>query len=551
MRKIVFFSIFVLFFAANATANSIADMETEYIKDRIESVSVARVKCSDNLRCGSSLVKQFYINNQFTPVWIKDGEPSANVDKLITILSNSYQDGLYPESYHLQQINSMLNELKNIKDQDDIAYKSASLDMTLTDAFFLYSSDLAFGAVNNKTTYPNWIITKRTVNLLDIFNNALKSDDIVSALNDLSPHYKEYTKLKAQLAKYQEIASKMHNWPTVPEGPKLKRGMHDPRVSALQKRLIASGELGSFFGKSKKGTFDKNLEEAVIKYQKSNGLNADGVVGKTTIEALNVPLITRIKQIELNMDRLRWLPSELGTSYVMVNIPDFSLNLVEDGKVVLNMPVIVGKDEGLQSCVLSSQITYLDLNPYWYIPNSIATKDLLPKLRKDPGYLEKNDIKIYTAYGSNGAEIDPKSIKWDKVDTSTWGYKFRQEPGAENPLGRIKFIFQNKCGIYLHDTSSPQLFKNHRRDFSHGCIRIGKPIELATYLLADKPGWSKEQIESAIDSEKSKAITLTKPMNIHIVYATAWVDEDDVLQFRNDIYSIDDIPFPIWLPQEK
>ncbi len=540
------FSILCLFFASLVWSDDLSEQETSYIKDKIESVTMARIKCSNNLRCGSPLVKEFYIQNQYAPIWTKDGKLSTNGEKLLDSINSAYTNGLNPESYHLEIINSLQEQLKNTTDTDDLANLSANLDTILTDAFFLYGSHLSNGVVNNKTVYPNWVVTKHAVNLIEKLNQAIDSGDINIILDSLSPKYPEYKELKKQLAIYQDIATKMRNWPVVPGGPKLKEGMHDKRITLLQKRLLASGELKSI-PKDKKGIFDDNLQNAVIKYQKSNGLTADGVVGKTSFDALNVPLIKRIKQIELNMDRLRWLPDDLGNSYVMVNIPDFSLNVVDNGHNVLTMPVIVGKDDGLQSCVLSSQITYMDINPYWYIPNSIAIKDVLPKLHKDPSYLAKNNIKIYTAYGDNATEIDGAKIKWSKIESGNFIYKLRQEPGPKNPLGHIKFIFDNKCGIYLHDTSTPALFNSHKRDLSHGCIRIGKPVELAAYLASDKPNWSEDKIKSAIDAKDRHVITLTHPMNIHIVYATAWVNDDGVLQFRNDIYSIDDIPFSVAL----
>ncbi|MBP9743153.1 MAG: L,D-transpeptidase family protein, partial [Burkholderiales bacterium] len=242
------------------------------------------------------------------------------------------------------------------------------------------------------------------------------------------------------------------------------------------------------------------------------------------------------------------LPSDLGTQYIMVNIPSFSLKVIANDQTVLDMPVIVGSERGLHSCVLSSQITYLDINPYWYIPNSIALRDMLPKLKHNPSYLIENHIKMYTSYGLDGKEVNSKDISWNKVESNIFPYKLRQEPGADNSLGRVKFIFPNDCGIYLHDTSTPQLFQNSKRDLSHGCIRIGKPIELAAYLLQDKSGWDQEKIVSTIASNTSKIVMLNKPMNIHIIYATAWVNESGVLQFRKDIYGMDAIPYPVYLP---
>lgn len=517
----------------------------DLISENIINSNLSRPMCSDNLRCSSLYTKQFYQKESGEPVWSQEGITLPTVDRFITILSNSYQDGLNPESYHLEVIKKLKSDLNAIPIADASEERVtilADLDTTLTDAFFIYASNLAYGKINNKEVYPNWIITKRSVDLMSKFNEA-HSGNIQDVLDSLSPHYPEYMKLKEKLAKYQRITMD-GGWPMVEAGPKLQIGDHGKRVNELQRRLLVTGELDKIH---KKGTFDQSLKEALIKFQMSHGLKGDGIAGAGTVQALSVSAKMRTQQIELNMDRLRWLPSDLGRRYILVNIPDYSLTVMENGKKVMTMPVIVGKDEGLQSCVLSSKINYLEFNPYWYIPKSIAVKDILPKLKKNPNYLNEKDIQVFTDYGSS--PLNSKEIKWSKIEPNTFIYKLREEPGEENPLGRVKFIFPNTCGIYLHDTSNPELFKKSKRTFSHGCIRIGKPIELATYLLADKPNWAEDKILAKIETGDNKAINLTDPINIHIVYATAWVDQDNVLQFRNDVYNIDSIPYNLALPE--
>lgn len=547
MKIKYFICMSVLFplFIANVVADELFyqdDLANNYIASQFESDSLTRAQCSQTVRCGSSYTKQFYRDNNYHLVWSNNGQVLPLVTDGLTILEDSYQDGLNPPDYHIVEIKSLLEHLKkNNEDKEKIA----QLDMLVTDAFFLYWGHLASGRVNNKIVYPNWIIAKRAVNLIDVLHQVLQSQNFNDTTNQLITHNQEYIKLKQQLGIYQQLALKHKSWGQITVGSKIIQGMHGDRVYMLQQRLLASGELKHT---TQNKVFDRDLLEAVVLFQQNNGLVADGVVGKTTIETLNIPLLTRIKQIELNMDRFRYLPSDLGAQYIMVNIPNFSLKVIANDQTVLDMPVIVGRERGLQSCVLSSQITYLDINPYWYIPNSIALRDMLPKLKHNSNYLIENHIKMYTSYAVDGKEINSKGINWNKVESNIFPYKLRQEPGADNSLGRIKFIFQNDCGIYLHDTSTPQLFNNSKRDLSHGCIRIGKPIELATYLLQDKTGWDQEKILATINSNTSKVVTLKKPIDIHIIYATAWVNESGTLQFRNDIYGMDTIPYPIYLP---
>ena len=238
---------------------------------------------------------------------------------------------------------------------------------------------------------------------------------------------------------------------------------------------------------------------------------------KDTLTELNVPAPDRLRQLQANMERWRWLPSSLGDRYILVNVPEFRLDIVEGGKSVYNMRVVVGKDQS-RTPAFSDKMTFIELNPTWTLPDSITQKEILPKLAADPGYLERHGMEVLPG---------PK-------------YRLRQRAGKDNPLGQIKFMFPNEFDIYLHDTPADHLFDRAERDFSHGCIRLEKPIELAALLLKGDPKWTQESIQTAIASGGHETITLAKPLPVHILYWTAWVEPDGLVAFRKDIYGHDD-----------
>jgi murein L,D-transpeptidase YcbB/YkuD len=254
-------------------------------------------------------------------------------------------------------------------------------------------------------------------------------------------------------------------------------------------------------------------------------------VDEETLAELNVPVQDRIRQLQVNMERWRWLPGSFGDRYILVNVPEFRLDLVEGGKTAYTMRVVVGKDQS-RTPAFSDKMTYLELNPAWNIPDTIAREEILPKLASDPGYLARNNMEVIP-------------------DTDG---RLRQRPGPDNPLGKIKFMFPNEYDIYLHDTPADHLFSRTERDFSHGCIRLEKPLELANILLKGDPEWTPEALQAAIDSGEQKTISLDRPLPVHILYWTAWVEKDGSVQFRKDIYGHDeqlekalaDEP-PIWL----
>jgi len=323
----------------------------------------------------------------------------------------------------------------------------------------------------------------------------------------------------------------------VSRGSSLKRNSASDRVVELKRRFVASGDLVSDTV-SGSNLFNEQLEQAVIAFQKRHGLKPDGIAGRTTLNALNIPLKQRIRQMELNLERLRWILGNPEQRSIVINIANFELNVIEEGKPVLSMKVIVGKPY-MRTPVFTAKMTHLILNPSWNVPDSIAQKEILEKIKRAPHYLAEQDIRVLKGWGVREQEIDPSKINWSGITANTLSYRFRQQPGALNPLGRIKFMFPNQYDVYLHDTPSKRLFSENVRAFSHGCTRIEKPLELAEYVLRDAPGWTRNKLLATIEEGAERKVLIPRPLNVHFLYLTAWVDKEGILQFRNDIYERD------------
>jgi murein L,D-transpeptidase YcbB/YkuD len=413
----------------------------------------------------------------------------------------------------------------------------ADLDLLLTDAFLLFGSHLSNGRVNPETIRSEWFIKSRHVDLVAALQSALQHGDIEAVLEKLRPQHAGYTALKRALVHYRNRLA-LGGWALLPEGPNLVRGDRNIRVAALRARLTDPVHSDSS-GENEPDFFDADLEQAVLKFQMRHGLEVDGIVGPATLAALNVPVENRLRQIKLNMERWRWLPHEFGNRYILVNIANFELDTIENDEIVLTMRVIVGK-EYRRTPVFTGRMTYLELNPYWYIPSKIAKEDMLPQIQKDPEYLSRKKIRIFENWNAEALELDPESIEWSQVTPTNFSFKFVQEPGPSNALGQVKFMFPNKFSVYLHDTPARDLFNQTKRSFSSGCIRIEKPIELAQYLLKDDPEWTREKIVKAIDNRETQIARLPRPIEVQILYMTAWVDQGgEAIHFRHDVYGRD------------
>lgn len=340
---------------------------------------------------------------------------------------------------------------------------------------------------------------------------------------------------------YQEAAK--NPWPIIPDEPHiLKRGKKSDVVPVLRERLKITGDLPADDDHQGR-QFDDALEAAVMVFQARHGIKPDGVVGDNTRFEMNVPPEVRIKQIAINMQRWADLANKLGDRFVMVNIPDFNLYLIDDGKRVLEMRAIVGKPD-LPTPEISSKITQLEFNPYWNIPPTIAKRDIAPKMIEDPDYVYKNHIRAFAVEGDDSSQVSPRHIDWYRAAEEGVNYHLRQDPGTDNALGRVKFVFQNTKDVYLHDTPAKNLFSMDIRSFSHGCVRLENPFALVDYLMKDNPEWSQERMQEILDSGENKYVKVPHPISIFITYITAWVDEDGRVNFRDDLYQLDDPDAP-------
>lgn len=354
--------------------------------------------------------------------------------------------------------------------------------------------------------------------------------------NSSTAENNRFTRLQQALLKYRELASDKE-WPNIPIGTPLKAGDYGERVALLKKFFIVTGDLSEDV-KENEFSFNETIHNSVIKFQKRHGLKVDGIVGPETLRNINVPIEKRIRQMEINLERLEQFQKDFSRRFILVNIAAFELEIVEDEDTLITMKVIVGK-QYWNTPVFSSKITYLVVNPSWYVPNSIAVKEILPKIKKDPEYLDTEGLKVYSIIGRSREEIDISTIDWTAITADNFNFRLVQPPGLTNPLGRIKFIFPNRFNVYLHDTPAKVLFEKSSRAFSHGCIRIEKPLELAEYLLRENSSWTTNRIISLINEGNETRVNLPSPVDVHIIYITSWVDKENVLHFRKDIYGSD------------
>ncbi len=481
----------------------------------------------------AGLVEAFYEGRNYQPAWSQDGR-LLQKEPLIRAIEESYNDGLTPADYHLNLIRSLVNKAGKDLSRDPVLL--SDLDILLTDAFLTLGCHLSGGCSDPVTVKEEWYAKRGNVDVASALEQAVRNGQVIEALMRLRPEQDSYKRLRQALARYRELASK-GEWPLVSGGPSLKPKSVSGRVLELRKRLAASGYLEAA-GETGGELYDEKLQQAVVVFQKRHGLKADGAVGPSTLEALNVSLKQRIRQIELNMERMRWILSNQEERFIVVNIADFEMNVIENGKPVLSMKVVVGMPSW-NTPVFTAKMTHIIINPAWSVPDSIARKEILNKIRKDPEYLSKQNMEVLRGWGPNEEIIDPDTIDWSNISPKTLPYRFRQEPGKLNPLGSLKFVLPNKFDVYLHDTSAKRLFSENVRTLSHGCTRIEKPLELAEYLLRDDPRWSRKRISAAIAQGAERQVMVPHPLNVHFLYLTSWVDEEGALQFRKDIYGRD------------
>jgi murein L,D-transpeptidase YcbB/YkuD len=320
-------------------------------------------------------------------------------------------------------------------------------------------------------------------------------------------------------------------WVSVGEGPALKRGSRGARVERLQKRLRAGGDLAA----EASGRFEPDTEEALRRFQARHGLEADGVAGRETLAALDTSLDDRLRELEANLAARRAFESRAAPRFVLVNVPDYRLVVVENGATTLDMKVAVG-EEGWATPPIDEEIRTIVVNPVWKLPATIVAADLAPKVLANPRHLDEKGFVILASADAAAEPVDPERIDWKAIDPETFPYFVRQQPGPENLLGALKFLFPNREEIYLHDTPHREVFELEDRHVSHGCIRLERARELAVELLRETPGWGREELDRRIATGETQDVPLAKPVPVHLVYWTAWVAPDGTLQLRPDLY---------------
>ena len=434
--------------------------------------------------CDAAGLQTFYARREMRAAW--DERSAASLLRAIDALA---EDGLEPDRYHRDALGRLP--------------PGAERDILATDAFLTAATHLSHGVVDPQFARPAWCAPPPKIDVAALLQAALDDGTIAETLARVSVRHEGYRRLRKALADYRELA-RNGGWAVVPAGRTLRAGDENERVAALRKRLYAPGD---------SAVFDAGLEELVRHFQAHHGLTGDGIAGPETLRELNVSADERARQIAVNMERWRWMPEDLGLSYVLVNIAAFRLDVIEGDHSVLTMKTVVGKDY-TRTPFFAARIVEVIVNPWWNVPDSIATEELWPKQRRDPSYLEREHMVV-----TNG--------------------RIRQRPGEWNSLGRLKFNLPNSYDVYLHDTPAKSLFERPFRAFSHGCIRLERPRDLALYLLRDQPHWTAAAIESDIATGTERAIRLTTPQPVYILYWTAWVGDDGDMEFHRDHYQRD------------
>ena len=516
------YCIAVLFVSVSAGSAHAAVAGADAIRAAID----ARLNGDENLTLPVERVKsvlaQHYLDGNGAILWVGTGR----LDQLIERLAAADADGLKPEDYPADY-------LVRLRDAADLAKpEHAAFTELMFSAFFLtYASDIKVGRFVPTKIDPELFLEHRTIDGPGVLALLERFQDLHTFFDAWQPQRREYRALKALLAHYRQVEA-AGGWSNIDTGDTLKPGMTDPRVAQLKARLRTSGDYKPSGAQAEE--YDDTLAEAVKRFQQRHGLDADGVVGKQSIFALNISVEERIRQIIVNMERWRWMPEKLGDDYVKVNIAGFELNRVQNEKVVRRMNVVVGKVYH-RTPVFSGLIRYLEFNPTWTVPTSIATKEMLPVLKKDAYHYASKGFDLLRA----GDQVSWEGIDWSEYSSQRFPFYFRQQPGPTNALGRVKFMFPNKHNVYLHDTPARGLFVKSYRALSHGCVRLGEPIEFAHEVLAGTAGWSAQKIQSVLDSLETTRVNLEKPLPVHLVYETAWLGEDGTIHFRPDIYGRD------------
>jgi L,D-transpeptidase YcbB len=483
-----------------------------------------------------------YSGTEWRPVWSKDGRPTSVARAAIDVLESAEERGLHPADYDAVLLDKRFRELSDAGSAS--ARAIGWFDLALSIGVLRHVSDVHIGRVNPKNASVGINIERKKLDLAKVLREAIDRGRIAEMVHDAEPRFVQYRNLKAAYVRYRALAADS-TVPTVPATRAVHRGEHFDGMRALRRRLTALGDLpadASAPGVADATLYDDATAQAVARFQERHGLTVDSVLGPGTLAAVNVSPAKRLRQIELALERIRWLPALDTGPFVVVNVPSFELyafdTLGTDGVPTLTMNVVVGRaDVGRRTPLFERDMQYLYFRPYWVIPPGILRRETLPAVRRDAGYLARNEMELYSGSGDTGPTVPSTAANIARVSRGELG--IRRRPGPRNDLGLAKFIFPNDHNVYMHGTPATALFSRARRDFSHGCIRLEDPPKLAVWVLRDPTKWSAEQVREAMDGTRTFRVDLPRPLPVVIYYTTTVVKPDGVVAFYDDVYRHD------------
>ncbi|HEX6645374.1 MAG TPA: L,D-transpeptidase family protein [Gemmatimonadales bacterium] len=463
------------------------------------------------------------------PIWLDGGKPSKRARELVDAIAGAEDQGLRTAEYDLAGLGDALR--RAYKDEGSEPAELAEVDLRLTSLYVEHGRHLLAGRFDPARISDGWFIRTR----LAAVDSAIRSratGDVADAFAGFLPRTPDYQVLMDARSRYAAIAE-AGGFPEV--GGTAEPGDSGAVVAAIVKRLVMEGDLDS--AASAIRTYDSTVARAVAHFRNRFGIEPGSTVDRATLAAMKVPAAERVRQVELNLERLRWLPESFGDRYVAVNIPDFLLRAYDGGKEVMTMRVIVGDEYDGSTPVFADTMTLAVFRPYWNVPSGIARDEILPLVQQNASYLERNEYEVVPANGST--PVDPRSIDWEDLDSTNFPYAIRQKPGDRNALGLVKFLFPNRFDIYMHDTPADHLFHRHKRALSHGCIRLEHPDRFAEFALdGTGDGWTPERIREAMHGEENREVKLGRPVPVYILYLTAFA-RDGRVHFRPDLYGAD------------
>ncbi|HEX2168582.1 MAG TPA: L,D-transpeptidase family protein [Longimicrobiales bacterium] len=468
----------------------------------------------------SAPVLEFYRRLRYRPAWTGD-EDMDRARAVHAAIGRAEEDGLDPNSYGHDIAARLISLLDTEGDAalDDAARAdyAADLDVVLSEGYMRYATDVVRGAIDPDSVGAAWQIPRSAAPGEPVLRSLVRGGDPVQIIERLRPRMPYYGRMMQALARLRRVRD-AGGWAKLPDDIEVEEGDSSRAVMLLRARLAASDDRREAQlagrGAANPAVYDRDLRDALRHFQERHAIDDDGTVGSGTLRELNHDVEERIAEVKLNMDRWRWLPQDLGRLFVLVNIAGFELEVVENDHAIESMNVVVGKP-GWNTPVFADTMEHIVVNPYWTPPKSILEEEIYPAMERDPGYLARNNFER-TANG------------------------VRQRPGPTNALGRFKFLFPNDDNIYLHDTPADHLFSRVRRDFSHGCIRLERPADLARLLVSKASSHSPASIDGMVATGAEKWIPLRKPVPVYLLYFTAWVKEDGTLRFHHDVYGHDE-----------